>query len=135
MPLAEHYGQRAERFRAAAQGFVDDRLRVVFPRMTGNSAVPARDLLRKHHKNLLERLVRWSALDEKDADAILLKLEDRAGALRSEASAPRRGRKAVGRGGDGDRAGRGIRLLRPADGLNARRPPPDSPAGFRVCLP
>ena len=82
MPLAEHYGQRAERFRAAAQGFVDDRLRTVFPRFAGNSAVPARDLLRKQHKNLLERLVRWSALDEKDADAILLKLEDRAGALR-----------------------------------------------------
>ena len=53
-----------------------------FPAWSGNSAVPARDLLRKHHKNLLERLVRWSALDEKDADAILLKLEDRAGALR-----------------------------------------------------
>lgn len=82
MPLAEHYGQRAERFRAAAQGFVDDKLRAVFPRMTGNSAIPARDLLRKHHKDLLERLVRWSSLEEHDADAILLKLEDRAGALR-----------------------------------------------------
>lgn len=82
MPLAEHYGQRAERFRAAAQGFVDDRLRTVFPRFAGNSAVPARELLRKQHKNLLERLVRWSSLEEKDADAILLKLEDRAGALR-----------------------------------------------------
>ena len=82
MPLAEHYGQRAERFRAAAQGFVDDKLRTVFPRMTGNSAIPARDLLRKHHKDLLERLIRWSTLDENDADAILVKLEDRAGALR-----------------------------------------------------
>jgi hypothetical protein len=38
--------------------------------------------LRKHHKNLLERLIRWSTLDETDADAILAKLEDRAGALR-----------------------------------------------------
>jgi hypothetical protein len=82
MPLAEHYGQRAERFRAAARGFVDDKLRTVFPRMVGNSAIPARDLLRKNHKNLLERLVRWSTLDENDADAILAKLEDRAGALR-----------------------------------------------------
>lgn len=82
MPLAEHYGQRTERFRAAAQGFVDDRLRVVFPRFAGNSAIPARDLLQKHHKDLLERLVRWSSLEEGDADAILLKLEDRASALR-----------------------------------------------------
>jgi hypothetical protein len=82
MPLAEHYGQRAERFRAAAQGFVDHRLRAVFPRFAGNSAIPAKDLLRKHHKDLLERLVRWSSLDEGDADAILLKLEDRAAALR-----------------------------------------------------
>jgi hypothetical protein len=82
MPLAEHYGQRAERFRAAAQGYVDDRLRAVFPRITGNSAFPARELLRKHHKDLLERLLRWSALDEEDARTILQKLEDRAGALR-----------------------------------------------------
>jgi hypothetical protein len=82
MPLAEHYGQRVERFRAAAQGFVDDRLRAVFPRLKGNSAMPARDMFHKHHKALLERLTRWSALDEDDARAILLKLEDRAGALR-----------------------------------------------------
>jgi hypothetical protein len=82
MPLAEHYGQRAERFRAAAQGFVDDKLRTVFPRMTGNSAIPARELLRRNHKNLLDRLIRWSTLEENDADAILVKLEDRAGALR-----------------------------------------------------
>ena len=82
MPLAEHYGQRAERFRAAAQGFVDDKLRKVFPRFSGNSSVPAKTLLRKHHKELLDRLIRWSSLGEDDAQAILQKLEDRAGALR-----------------------------------------------------
>jgi hypothetical protein len=82
VPLAEHYGQRAERFRAAAQGFVDDKLRTVFPRIAGNSALPARDILQKHHKDLLNRLTRWSSLDEEAANAILLKLEDRAGALR-----------------------------------------------------
>jgi len=81
MPLAEHYGQRAERFRATAQGYVDDRLREVFPAVNGNSAIPARDLLHKHHRALLGRMVRWSALDEDDARTILLKLEDRAGAL------------------------------------------------------
>jgi hypothetical protein len=82
--LAEHYGQRAERFRAAAQGYVDDRLRALFPPLRGNSAVPARDLLRKHHEKLLERMVCWSPLDEDEARTILLKLEDRAGALRLE---------------------------------------------------
>ena len=39
-------------------------------------------MLRKNHKNLLDRLVRWLTLDENDADAILAKLEDRAAALR-----------------------------------------------------
>jgi hypothetical protein len=42
MLLAEHYGQRAERFRAQAQGYVDGRLRAAFPPVRGNSAVPAR---------------------------------------------------------------------------------------------
>lgn len=82
VPLAEHYGQRAERFRAAAQGYVDDRLREVFPRTNGEDTVAARKFLRRHHKELLERLVRWSALEERDAESILFKLEDRAGALR-----------------------------------------------------
>lgn len=81
MPLAEHYGQRAERFRAAAQGYVDDRLRALFPPVPGNSAVLACELLHKHHKELLERMVRWSVLDQDDAKNILVKLEDRAEAL------------------------------------------------------
>ena len=87
MPLAEHYGQRAERFRAAAQGFVDDRLRVVFPRFSGNSAIAAKDLLKKNHKGLLERLTRWLSLDKDEAEAILQKLEDRAAALRLKVAA------------------------------------------------
>jgi len=80
--LAEHYGQRAERYRAAARGFVDNRLRQVFPRISGNSVISARDLLRKHHALLLRSLRQWSALEEDEAEAILQKLEDRAGALR-----------------------------------------------------
>ena len=71
------------------QGFVDDRLRVVFPRFSGNSAIPAKDLLKKNHKGLLERLTRWSSFDRDEAEAILLKLEDRAGA-QAQGHAPRR---------------------------------------------
>lgn len=84
MPLAEHYGQRAERFRAAAQGYVDDRLHTVFPPVLGNSVVPAEDVLREHHEKLLDRMVRWSSLDENDASSILCKLEERAEALHLE---------------------------------------------------
>ncbi|HUT36461.1 MAG TPA: putative zinc-binding metallopeptidase [Planctomycetota bacterium] len=93
MVLAEHYGQRAEQFRAAAQGYVDDRLRAVFPPLRGNSTLPARQLLRKHHDDLLERMVRWSPLDEQEATTILQKLEDRAQALRLRFRARQRGRK------------------------------------------
>ena len=39
--LAEHYGQRAERYRAAAQGYVDDKLRDVFPQYRGRTLEPA----------------------------------------------------------------------------------------------
>lgn len=80
--LAEHYGQRAEQFRAAAQGYVDDRLRAVFPPLRGNAALPARKLLERHREALLKAMARWSALDDSEARAIYAKLEDRADALR-----------------------------------------------------
>jgi len=81
MLLAEHYGQRAERFQAAAQGYVDDKLRSVFPRVRAGAPVPAGEFFHEHHDELVERMVRWSALDRDDAKHILLKLEDRAAAL------------------------------------------------------
>ena len=80
--LAEHYGQRVERFRAAAQGYVDDTLRAVFPPIRAKATWPAQALLRQRHGDLLERITYWSGLDEDEARTILLKLEDRAGALR-----------------------------------------------------
>src|SRR5947209_6361568 len=60
--LAEHYGQRAERYRAAAQGYVDDKLHEVFPSVRGRSLVRAGELLRKHQVDLLTRVSRWSGL-------------------------------------------------------------------------
>src|SRR3984893_7853148 len=39
--LAEHYGQRAERYRAAAEGYVDDKLREIFPSLRGRSRAAA----------------------------------------------------------------------------------------------
>ncbi|HXG08600.1 MAG TPA: putative zinc-binding metallopeptidase [Gemmataceae bacterium] len=79
--LAEHYGQRAERYRTAAQGYVDDKLREVFPPARGRTLVPAGELLRKHRDDLVSRVTRWSGLDEEEVRTLLLKLEDRADAL------------------------------------------------------
>jgi hypothetical protein len=81
MPLAEHYGQRAERYRAAAQGYVDDQLREVFPPLRGTTLSRAGDLLQDHQEGLLQRVTRWSGLDADEVRTLLVKLADRAGAL------------------------------------------------------
>jgi hypothetical protein len=81
MLLAEHYGQRAERYRAAAQGYVDDKLQEVFPPVRGRTLLQAGDLLRKHRADLLARVTRWSGLDPEEVETILAKLELRADAL------------------------------------------------------
>jgi len=95
MLLAEHYGQQAERFRAEAQGYVDDRLRELFPPYRGTWPVAAQALLGAHREDLLDRITRWSGLDEPECRAILLKLEDRAEALRLKFPRRQAGRKLV----------------------------------------
>lgn len=82
LTVAEHYGRRAERYRAAAQGYVDDKLREVFPPVRGARKSDARRFLQEHRRALLARVTQWSGMDEDDASAILQKLEDRAGVLR-----------------------------------------------------
>lgn len=79
--LAEHYGQRAERFRADAQGYVDDKLREVFPETRSRTLLPAADLFRRHNEDLADKVARWSALDADEVRTILAKLEDRSEAL------------------------------------------------------
>lgn len=86
--LVEHYGQRAERYRDAAQGYVDDKLQEVFPQVNGKYHHAAVDLLRKHRRQLLRRVCHWSGLDEEEVGALLRKLENRAEAL--ELTYPRR---------------------------------------------
>src|SRR5262249_54115602 len=46
MLLVEHYGQRADRYRPAAQGYVDDKLREVFPPVQGRTLLLASELIR-----------------------------------------------------------------------------------------
>ena len=81
LPLAEHYGNKAKRLRRAAQGYVDDKLREIFPASRSKSLQPAGDLLRGHREELQERAARWSGLDVKETIAIVGKLEERARAL------------------------------------------------------
>ncbi len=79
--LAEHYGQRADRYRAAAQGYVDDKLREVFPVVRGRTLLPAAQLFKKHQPDLLPQIVRWSALGTEEVRTLLEKLQDRAESL------------------------------------------------------
>ena len=79
--LAKHYGQRAEQYRAAAQGYVDDKLRDAFPPVAGRSLVAVGDFLAKHQEELILRVARWSGLAEGAVHTLLVKLQDRAGAL------------------------------------------------------
>jgi hypothetical protein len=79
--LAEHYGKRAERYREAAQGYVDDKLHEVFPPVRGRRLEPAGQLIHKQQDDLLTRVVRWSGLAEQEVQTLLEKLEDRADAL------------------------------------------------------
>jgi hypothetical protein len=81
LPLAQHYGQRAERYRAAAQGYVDDKLAAAFPGTQVRKPLEAASLLLAFKDNLLASVSRWSSLDEVEVVAILDKLEERARAL------------------------------------------------------
>lgn len=79
--LAEHYGKKAGAFRRAARGYVDDRLREVFPPSRADVLLPAVELFRRRRMELLERIIRWSSLDGREAETILRKLESRSNSL------------------------------------------------------
>jgi hypothetical protein len=76
----EHYGQKLASYRDAAQGYVDDKLREVFPavRANGSSGVLVSNLLRKHRRDLIARVAHWSEVTTEEVRTILLKLEERA---------------------------------------------------------
>lgn len=79
--LAEHYGQRAERYRAAAQGYVDDKLGQVFPPVRVKGQMSASTFIRRHRQRLADSIGRWSGLDAEEVTTILDKLNDRANYL------------------------------------------------------
>ena len=77
MLLAEHYGQRAERYREAAQGYVDDKLQQVFPKVRAEAQVPACLFIRQHRNRLASSISIWSGLDSEEVTTIIEKLADR----------------------------------------------------------
>jgi hypothetical protein len=79
--LADYYGQKAERLRRAAQGYVDDKLREIFPPVGGKALRPADALFRERNGDLATRIVRWSGIEDDEAVALLAKLEGRCTAL------------------------------------------------------
>ena len=79
--LARHYGQRAERYRATAQGYVDDKLREAFPPVRSHKLVPIAALIRRYRDDLLGSVSRWSGLPDAEIEIILSKIEDRSTAL------------------------------------------------------
>jgi hypothetical protein len=81
MRLAEYYGKKADRLRQEAQGYVDDKLRDIFPLVRTGEPASAGDLFRRHRDEIMERVVRWAGLDEREAEALLAKLETRSDAL------------------------------------------------------
>ena len=81
MLLADHYGERPERFRAAARGYIDNRLRETFRAGKRGGAALLSAALRTHRRALVSRMVRWSGLGDEDAEEILRKLQERADAL------------------------------------------------------
>jgi hypothetical protein len=80
--LAEHYGQRADRYRAAAQGYVDDKLRDLFPRSGRKGWIQAAGLIHRKRQRLADSIERWSGLEPEEVGTILDKLEDRARVLK-----------------------------------------------------
>ncbi len=80
--VAEHYGKKAERFRRAARGYVDDSLREVFSVMNGGTSLPAAALIKRHEVKLREKISRWSLLDDTEAASLLRKLVSRSEALK-----------------------------------------------------
>jgi hypothetical protein len=94
--LADHYGQRVERYRAFAQGYVDDKLRKLFPARRGRRPALAADtLISGHRAELIRRITRWSGMERDDVETILSKLEARTRDLRLEYTARRTAEKLI----------------------------------------
>lgn len=77
--VKDHYGKRTERYRAAAQGYVDDILTEMFP-IDGpeRTRVDAAPVLRTHRWEIVRRVSHWTGLEDTDIYPLLTKMEERA---------------------------------------------------------
>ena len=80
--LAEHYGQKAERLRRAAQGYVDDKLREIFPPPAPGCCSPPRSCCAGAATSCCSGPAAGPGWRNSEAQAILEKLEERAAALK-----------------------------------------------------
>ena len=80
--LAKFYGTMAERHQRAALGFVDDKLKEIFPPIRESATASASELLAEFRRDLQMRIVRWSGLSEDEVGKILGKLQSRAESLK-----------------------------------------------------
>jgi hypothetical protein len=79
--LSDYYGQKSARMRRAAQGYVDDKLREIFPPVGGKVLRPAGVLFREHREEMVARIARWSGIETAEGEALRAKLESRCAAL------------------------------------------------------
>jgi hypothetical protein len=80
--LIEHYGQKRERFRMAAQGYVDDLLTELFPKDgPERTRVDVAPILHTHRWEIVSRVGHWTGLEEGHIYPLLTKMEERARAL------------------------------------------------------
>ena len=82
IPLIEHYGQKRERFKQSAQGYVDDLLKELFPHDgPERTRVDVAPVLRTHRWELVSRVAHWTGLEEGHIYPLLTKMEERSRAL------------------------------------------------------
>ena len=80
--LAEHYGQKAKRLRRAAQGYVDDKLREVFPAVRTRAPIPASEIFPRARGGARRPDGALVGMEEEEVEAIFRKLETRASSLK-----------------------------------------------------
>ena len=76
--LIDHYGQKRERFRAAAQGYVDDVLHKLFPEEgPERTQIEVAPVLHQHRWELVSRVSLWTGVEEGHIYPLMKKMEER----------------------------------------------------------
>jgi len=80
--LIDHYGQRRERYRAAAQGYVDDILQEMFPPDgPDRTLVDVAPVLHSYKWEMVSRVAHWTGVEEGHIYPLIKKMEERSHSL------------------------------------------------------